>query len=322
MHAVKPPTPSELTAEESSNVRQLTLTAASTIPIRPVHWLWEGRAALGALTLYAGREGIGKSTLAYTLAAAVTRGTLAGRYSQAPKAVLVAATEDSWAHTIVPRLMAARADLHRIFRIDVTNGREDAVPALSLPRDLPALERHIHEQDVALILLDPLMSRLDGGLDTHKDSEVRQALEPLTALADRTGAAILGLIHVNKGFSNDPLNLVMGSRAFTAVARSVLFVMTDPEDEQRRLLGTPKNNLGRTDLPTLTFTVQSALIAETPEGQIFTGQLVWTGETDRTLHEALEGVVTPRPRTHSSSCQCGVRYPTNRRSRCSRAPLL
>ncbi len=65
--------------------------------------------------------------------------------------------------------------------------------------------------------------------------------------------------------------------------------MTDPEDEQRRLLGTPKNNLGRTNLPTLTFTVQSALIAETPEGQIFTGQLVWTGETDRTLHEALEG---------------------------------
>lgn len=268
--------------------RRVLLTPASTIQVRPVHWLWEGRAALGALTLCAGREGIGKSTLAYTLAASVTRGELEGRYSGNPKSVLVAATEDSWAHTIVPRLMAAGADLDRVFRIDVLAPRRD-VPGLSLPRDLTALEAHVREQDVALILLDPLMSRLDGGLDTHKDSEVRQALEPLTALADRTGAAIIGLIHVNKGFSNDPLNLVMGSRAFTAVARSVVFVMSDPEDDQRRLLGTPKNNLGRTDLPTLTFTVKSARVAETPEGPVFTGRLEWTGETDRSLQDALEG---------------------------------
>ncbi len=42
------------------------------------------------------------------------------------------------------------------------------------------------------------MSRLDAKLDTHKDAEVRIALEPLTALADRTGAAVARLIHVNK----------------------------------------------------------------------------------------------------------------------------
>jgi len=70
--------------------------------------------------------------------------------------------------------------------------------------------------DAALILLDPLLSRLDSSLDSHKDAEVRIALEPLVALADRSAAAVLGLIHVNKSGGQDPLDIVMGSRAFAA----------------------------------------------------------------------------------------------------------
>jgi hypothetical protein len=266
----------------------VVLTPASSIQVRPVRWLWADRIPLGALTLCAGREGIGKSTLAYSLAAAITRGSLPGACCGAPRAILVAATEDSWAHTVVPRLMAAGADLDRIFRVDVevdsTSGE------LVLPQDIEALEQHIKAQNVSLVLLDPLVSRLNGTLDTHKDSQVRQGLEPLTALADRSGVAVLGLVHVNKGFSADPLNLIIGSRAFTAVARAVVFVMIDPEDNSRRLVGVPKSNLGRTDLPTLMFEIGGVTVAETDEGPVRTGQLMWTGETDRTLHDVLQGV--------------------------------
>ena len=81
----------------------------------------------------------------------------------------------------------------------------------------------MREVGAALILLDPLMSRLDAKLDTHKDAEVRLALEPLVSIANSTGAAILGLIHLNKSLSTDPLTMLMGSRAFAAVARAVLF---------------------------------------------------------------------------------------------------
>lgn len=267
--------------------RRVHLTKASDIRIRPVHWVWADRIPVGSLCLVAGREGIGKSTVAYTIAADITRGRLPGQYEGRPKAVIVAATEDSWEHTIVPRLMAAGADLDRVFRVDVTTS-EGVETGLSLPRDLLATERAVAEVDAALILLDPLMSRLDGKLDTHKDAEVRLALEPLTALADRSGAGVLGLIHVNKGHSSDPLTMVMGSRAFTAVARAVLFVMTDPDDETLRLLGQEKNNLGRTDLPTLTFRIGSAHVADTAEGPVYTGQVAWVGESERTIREALE----------------------------------
>jgi hypothetical protein len=282
-----PPEPGPPADAGEGHTRRLTLTRASSITVRPVHWLWAARIALGTLALIGGREGIGKSTIGYCIAADVTRGRLPGRHFGQPRAVIVAATEDSWAHTIVPRLMAAGANLDMVYRVDVITS-EGVTTGLSMPRDLHALENLISEVDAVLILLDPLVSRLDAKLDTYKDAEVRLALEPLTALADRTGAAALGLIHVNKSQTSDPLTALMASRAFAAVARAVLFVMTDPDDTDTRLLGQPKNNLGRADLPTLTFRIESTVVATTDDGDVSTGKLVWTGEREQTIHEAME----------------------------------
>jgi len=267
--------------------RTVTLTQASLVKVQPVRWLLENRIALGILALLAGREGIGKSLVAYTYAAQITTGTMPGEYAGKPRAVIVAATEDSWSHTIVPRLMAAGADLDRVYRADVTTS-EGVNTGLVLPRDLTALETEVTASGAAMVLLDPLMSRLDAGLDTHRDSEVRLALEPLVALADRTGAAVLGIIHVNKSSSTDALTTVMGSRAFAAVARSVLFVMVDPDDDDVRLLGQPKNNLGITDAATLTFTIASQKVADTPEGPVWTGKVVWGEGRWQTIRDTLE----------------------------------
>jgi len=269
--------------------RTVKLTRASDITVRPVRWLWKDRVPLGSLCLLGGREGIGKSTVAYTLAADITHGRLPGVYYGQPRSVIVAATEDSWEHTIVPRLMAAGADLARVYRADVSTA-EGVDTGLSLPRDLDALGRTITEVDAALVLLDPLLSRLDAALDTHKDAEVRLALEPLTALADRVGVAVVGLIHVNKSTSTDPLTALMASRAFAAVARAVLFMMTDPDDESILLLGQPKNNLGRTDLPTLTFRIEGAHVADTDEGPVWTSRVRRIGQRAQSIREVLESV--------------------------------
>ncbi len=270
-----------------TGTRTVTLTPASSVKVRPVSWLLNNQIALGTLALLAGREGIGKSLVAYTYAAQITTGTMPGQFVGKPRAVIVAATEDSWSHTIVPRLMAAGADLDLVYRADVTTS-EGVDTGLVLPRDLTALENEVAASSAAMVLLDPLMSRLDAGLDTHRDSEVRQALEPLVALADRTGAAVLGLIHVNKSSSTDALTTVMGSRAFAAVARSVLFVMVDPDDDGVRLLGQPKNNLGITDAATLTFTIESRKVADTREGPVWTGKVVWGQDRLQTIRDTLE----------------------------------
>jgi hypothetical protein len=136
-----------------------------------------------------------------------------------------------------------------------------------------------------MIILDPLISRLAGKLDTHKDAEVRRALEPLVKLADNTQVVVLGIIHVNKSQTRDPLNMLMGSRAFSAVARFVLFVAADPDDEEdtTRLLGQAKNNLGRSNLPTLSFVIEDEVIGD----DIHTGKLRWTGEDARSIRDVV-----------------------------------
>jgi hypothetical protein len=267
--------------------RYVVLTPASSIQPRRVKWCWEGRLALGTLGLLAGPEGLGKSTLAYWVAARVTRGDLPGEYLGQPRAVLVCATEDSWAHTIVPRLMAAGADLSMVYRVEIKT-LDNITVGLSLPRDLKDVKDAIRQTGAALLILDPLMSRISEVLDTHKDGDVRRALEPLVAAADETNLAVIGLIHHNKSGSTDPLQLVMASKAFTAVARSVHTVIKDPDDEleTRRLFGTPKNNLGRTDLPVMSFTI-TRWTFPTLDGEGDTGQIAWGKDVDGTIAEAL-----------------------------------
>jgi AAA domain len=273
--------------EESRPKRAVKLTPGSAFALRRTRWVWDGRIALGGLSLLAGREGLGKSTIAYWMCARISRGELPGEFLGKPKSVLVCATEDSWNHTIAPRLHAAGADLDRIFQIEMMD-EDEMTDEISLPRDLKATGEAAVEVNAGLLLLDPLTSRLSSSLDTHKDSEVRQALEPLTRMADSSKIAVLGLIHLNKGSGTDPVNAVMGSRAFTAVARSVSVVVPDPSDpdEHRRLFGTPKNNLGRIDLPLLPYTVVGHAI-DSDDGTIWTGRVEWGEPVTGTIGSAM-----------------------------------
>ena len=177
--------------------RKVLLTCAADIRPKRVKWLWDRRLAIGTLSLIAGREGLGKSSICYWMVAQVTRGLLPGEHRGEPRAVLICATEDSWEQTIVPRLMAAGADRSRVFRVEVVSALNVKV-GLSLPRDLVEVEQAARQTGATLLLLDPLTSRLSEALDTHKDADVRRALEPLASLAERAGMGVLGIMHHNK----------------------------------------------------------------------------------------------------------------------------
>lgn len=259
-------------AKKSLPKRRLEFQSADTIVMKPVRWIWKDRIAEGTLALLAGREGIGKSTLAYTLVAQITRGTLEGQFFGKPRSVIIVATEDSWEFTIVPRLKAADADLSKVFRVKPKD--EDAY-GISLPKDIEELAIGAKERGTGLILLDPLMSRVDAKLDTHKDSEVRQALEPLVKMAEDAGAAVIGLIHVNKSNNTDPLTMLMGSRAFSAVARAVLFAVENPENREQKVLMQAKNNLGRSDLPDLAYTLSQVTVGQFGDEIITSVRLDW-----------------------------------------------
>jgi hypothetical protein len=270
---------------EQQSGRRVLLTRASSIRMRPVHWAWTERIPNGALTVIPGREGIGKSLLLAWLAAQITRGTLPGVFYGQPRPVIYAATEDSWSHTIGPRLYAAGADLDRVYRVDVE--QDGKIDQLTLPSDTSALAHEIRQLGVALLAADPLLSLIHAGIDTHRDRDLRTALEPLARLADETKCAVVGLAHFNKSASSDALNLITGSRAFSAVARAVLAIARDTEaDDGSCVLSQAKNNLGRLDLPSLRYVVNTAEVP-TEEGPAYVGRLEFTGESERSVTDIL-----------------------------------
>ncbi len=300
--------------------RQLKVTRASEITQRATRWLWDDDGKwlpLGGLSLLGGREGIGKSSCAYWLAGQVTRGELPGALKGAPRSVVIAATEDAWAQTVVPRLVAAGADLERVLRVDVQE-EDGRLHGLILPTDVVALAELCRVEDVALVLLDPLMGTIEGKLDSHKDAEVRQALEPISRLAHDLRLSVLGLIHQNKSAAGDLLTRLMGSRAFAAIARSVLVAakLEDPEHDENGLpngfdipsadtewyvLGQAKSNLGPKVRYCLRYSIESARTGHDDEldEDVWSSRVVISGRVTEGVQDLVTRQETAKPKTEN-----------------------
>ena len=222
------------------------LRRASDIPCVPIRWLWPGWLARGKLHLLAGAPGVGKSTVAMHFAAAVSSGRAWPSGSTAPTGnVLIWSGEDDAGDTLIPRLRAAGADLSRVYFVaDVRDVDGDRY--FDPSRDVPALSIEADRiGGVSLIVCDPVVSAVSG--DSHKNTEVRRALQPLVELSDRLGAAVLGVTHFSKGSQGrDPTERVVGSIAFGALARIVMVAAkrAEGEDGPPRMLARAKSNIG------------------------------------------------------------------------------
>ncbi len=234
------------TRKVNDSMSRVSLLNAADVKPEPVKWLWNGWLAAGKLHVLAGAPGTGKTTLALALAAALTTG---GRWPDGTRAdtgdVLIWSGEDDPADTLVPRLLACGADRRRVHIVDdvVERGeRRSFDPA----HDVEALRRAALELGltVRLLIVDPIVSAV--AVDSHKNGEVRRALQPLVDLAGDLGCAVLGISHFSKGTAGrDPIDRVTGSLAFGALARVVMATAKMPDDAGGgRLLARAKSNIG------------------------------------------------------------------------------
>ena len=223
------------------------LQCMADVEMRPVDWLWPGWLARGKLHILAGSPGTGKTTIALALAATVSTG---GRWPDGevcafgkPANVLVWSGEDDPADTIAPRLAAAGADLERVHAVQSVRIEGQSV-AFDPAAHIPELAARMAELgDVGLLIVDPIVSAVAG--DSHKNGEVRRALEPLVRLGQDFGCAVLGISHFSKGTGGkDPTERVTGSIAFGALARVVLGTVKPREEGEPRLLVRTKANIG------------------------------------------------------------------------------
>jgi hypothetical protein len=297
--------------ERSTASRRIRVTWADTIETAAVRWAWQdgehGRIPAGSLTFEAGREGTGKSSHAAWKAAQISRGILPGVFFGQPRRVLYIAIEDSWKYTIVPRLMAAGADLSMIGRFDVIT-TEDTEVTLSLPDDNDLLERTITQHRIAWVFIDPLMSVIGSSIDTHREREVREALDPLARIADRTGVVIDCLAHFNKSAGTDVASLITGSGAFKNVPRSVFGFAVDHDGN--RVMTQVKNSLGRSDLPSLSYEITTATIQTSDGKTTGVGHFEFTGESDQSVADILgsAGETTEKREERNEAQQWLIEY--------------
>lgn len=236
-----PPTPA----------RAVVLACGTDLKPEPVRWLWRDWLALGKLHILAGAPGQGKTTLALSMGATVTTG---GHWPDGTRCergnILVWSGEDDHADTLLPRLLAAGADRTRCYFVEGTRNEDGAIEPFDPAHDLHRLQEAVQKiGGVRLLIVDPIVSAVVG--DSHKNTEVRRALQPVVDLASACGFAVLGITHFSKGGQGgDPAQRVVGSVAFTAVARVVLVaakVKAEDGAEDRRILARSKSNLGPDD---------------------------------------------------------------------------
>ncbi|MBF6142888.1 AAA family ATPase [Nocardia farcinica] len=267
--------------------RRLKITRGSEVQTKRVRWVDQDWIPAGSLVLLAGREGLGKSTIAASKCAQITRGTLEGEWYGTPRNVIYLHTEDARDFTVVPRLRAAGADLDRVLFIDVVSEYSET-DALVLPDDIGELERVVVAEDVAFIVLDAATSAMSSDLSGKDDRQVRQFLEPLSQMAARRDCVVLGLCHFGKRDGNDTGKLILGSIAWSQVARSVLSVAKDEDTGNLIVTNTKANLAPRTR--SMEAVIESTTVP-TDDGLAEVGVLRWLGETTVDARDLLGGPV-------------------------------
>jgi hypothetical protein len=229
----------------------------------------------GQITLMVGNPGDGKTFTSIAISADITVGRshfFAER--REPRNVLYLGNEDP-ASILRNRFDRAGGDPSRIWF-------ESVERAVAL-RDVAGIEAAIKRHEVALVVIDTITTHFGTGADFHKASDVAAVISPVAAMAQRTGAAVIGLMHLSKSSQSTTLYRVQGSVAFAGAARSVLAIGLDPSDPSKKVMAHLKSN--------------GAPKGQSHAFQITDGRVVWGG----TSGLSADDILAPVPITEDRS---------------------
>lgn len=248
---------------------ELNIINMADVEAVAVKWLWKPYIPLGKITIIQGDPGEGKTTLALSIAAALTQGEKLPNEaeSKAPVNVIYQTAEDGLADTIKPRLEAVNADCTRVLVID------ESKEELSMTDE--RIEKAIQQTGAKLIILDPIQAYIGANVDMHRANEIRPVMSKLGRIAEEYGCAVVLIGHMNKAAGQKSSYRGLGSIDITAVARSVLIVGKMRDSPSKRIMTQAKSSLAP---------VGKSLLFEINENSA----LEWKGEVDITAEQFLE----------------------------------
>ena len=291
---------------ESQRQDEELITLADIQP-EAVEWIWTGYILAAKITDMIGNGDLGKTLVLLYIIARMTRGDPMPDNPNGPRRepidVLLLAAEDDLADTLVPRLIAAGADMTRVH-----------APAglITFPEDIPKLERWIEDKNIRLLVIDPIMAFM-GVTKTGIEADVRKGLtNPLKELAARRRCAVVWLRHINKNERAGASMRGTGSTAFYNAARAGLTFGLDHDDEtgEARIMIQSKRNLGK-ERPALRYRIVSTFGRVSPEGTEGTPVVEWLGVAEGATVASVLGPApkesAPREGTKVHECTAWLR---------------
>ena len=289
--------PAEASSKKKTGKTQLMVRPASAVKPERVEWLWPLHLQLKALNILAGPEGKGKSLMAADFAARVSTGSSWPDGSPGiPGRVLYCSAEEDSASTVVPRLMAAEADLDRI---DIVDGLgepgddpEEAL-AIDLGEHLPQVYEQLKQRgDYGLCVWDTFQS---VSLQTEHKSNTHQKsiAQPLGRIAAELGHAQLAVEHhARSGLQRgNPDNAILGA-GLVRTARAIWHVVEDPDSEGLRLFLPGKLNNANRDAKDLSWQFGFREVPVEIEGRQETIPVIdWLSASGRTLNEVRDEAI-------------------------------
>lgn len=262
----------------------IPVTKMSEVEETVVQWLWYPFIPFGKVTLIQGNPGKGKTWLAMAIAAYCTNGKeLPNALPIEPFNVLYQTAEDGIADTIKPRLAKCGADMTRVRFIN------EEEKQLSMTDD--RIEKAIRQNNVRLMIMDPIQAYLGANVDMNRANEIRPLFRNLSNIAERTGCAIVLIGHLNKSSGSQSDYRSLGSIDIAAAVRSILFVeKVEKEKEQDiRVVYQQKDSLAKKENP-VAFSLGE-------EG------LNWLGEYDISIEDLLMGKAGTKKETKLEKAQ-------------------
>lgn len=243
-----------------------------------INWLWEPYIQLGNITILRGLPGVGKTFLISALIGAVSSKVMPngmpGTLRKTDSACIYYGNEDD-PETIKTRVKSACAPgTYDLSKLSVVTDPTSF-------KDLDTLRTDIIETGAVLVIFDPLQAYLGDKVDMNRANETRPVLENLRRLAKETECAILIIEHMNKNTNGDAINRGIGSMDITAVARSVLMIVRDTDDNSN-LRYTFQIKTNSKQAPTAVWTITDSGIFE------------WKGSTTLTLDDLQEQRIARR----------------------------
>jgi putative DNA primase/helicase len=266
---------------ETAAGKTSALVSLATVRPEATDWLWHHRIPRGAQTISTGWPGVGKSQQQCDTVAHTSTGTPWPDGSPCPCGDTIMLTcEDSYAKTVVPRLLAAGANLKRVHALQIIRIDAQTKRAFLLTEDLDELERHLRSlPEAVLVTIDPITGFLGSGkINSNSVTDIRGALAPLSDLAERRNIAIHTVTHPPKT-TTSAMNAFIGSQAFVAASR-MAYLTTEEVDEEgkptgRFLMAMVRSSLGP-KLPTLAYRLAQRQVGKDHrDGRIIIGSHVF-----------------------------------------------